>query len=149
MWITPTNHPEPLLVDDHSTAIQHTWSRHPNGSILRSFRQSGRVTTETLATHVMGKAPAGHVWKHRNGDRTDFRASNLIAMQPGRRTRGGALGYVGVAPSGQKFRAFIRLPGGPKNGSYLGLHTSVEEAARAVDRALTAAGLPAVNFPEP
>lgn len=73
-------------------------AREAGGWYLQTYRTYTRVvrsgtreredgvkvkTTIHLSTFLIGKAPAGSVWIHRNGNRLDYRRANLIAARKG------------------------------------------------------------------
>ncbi len=140
----------PCLLDapDHDRAALHAWHLARLGNIKRSYRLNGRVRGQTLATFLLGPAPEGMCWRHANGDRMDFRRSNLVAHPRGRKQKRAQGRFIGVGPHGQRYRAVITLPGESRQ-THLGLFPDMESAARSYDAALIAAGLPAVNFPLP
>lgn len=125
----------------------------------RSYWQGGKSRTQTLASFVMDEQlHRGMAWYHRDGDWRNFERTNLYAGPAGahlaehrtkahqegrdRQGRRNGLGYTGVSGHGRRYRAYTTLQG---KGTYLGLHDTAEDAARAVDAALVAAGYEAVN----
>lgn len=99
------------------------------GMIFRRQHKSHRVA---WAIHY-GEWPSSHL-DHINGDRADNRICNLRIVTRSENCRNtkqranNSSGVIGVAPSGSKWRAYIRSDG--KN-IHLGVFGTIEEAAEA------------------
>ncbi len=125
----------PFLIDaaDYEAVSYYSW-RYDNGypETRTGVGQSKRGTR--LHIFLLGYAPDGLEWDHRNRNTLDNRRENLRAVthQINMLNRGvpinNSSGAVGVSPSGKKWRARIQIHG---KSIGLGSFTTKEEAIAA------------------
>lgn len=140
--------------DKDGRTVYHVY-RHP---------ETGKATRLSLIALIFGEtAPAGFVYRKKNGNPLDFRRENLelvarghhsngltsrtdeeirgLAIHRGAEKRPGK--PTGVYARGNRYYSVIRIKGEQK---YLGSFLTEEDAGRAYDSALEALGYAPVNF---
>lgn len=164
-----------LILDPEDAArlSGRTLREEPGGTVRAYNPETGR--SETLGRYLLGLRPGDtrHV-RHRDGDRTDFRRSNLVAVsreksyslrdrraageRSAERLAGANLlnprkstsafrGVTKVHPNGDTQKAGYQARVTVRGKTHASYHSTEEEAARAYDRLRLKHGLAAVNFP--
>jgi len=135
---------------DYKKLRRYTWYAYRRGRRIYAVCKTGR---KTVYMHRMIMRPRkGYLVDHIDGNGLNNRRCNLRVCTPAQnranaRPCGGASGFVGVYPKGNKWRASITCRG---EFYYLGLFDDPVEAAKARDRKAYALHGPYayLNFPE-
>jgi hypothetical protein len=127
---------------DLTAVSRYSWSVPSGGYLCTTVGKRPAKRTVRLHEFLLGKAPAGLVWDHANGDRLDNRRSNIRAVSREKngqnrrcldtRNTSGGRGVSHSRRAAKPWSAFIGVHG--KN-RWIGRFASISEAVAARQKA--------------